>query len=140
MLMRFPFAIYAGTTELYDHKLVFCGADGNSLVTIEPSIGDTVPAVVWELAVADEPLLDQVESCPALFGKEVLEVVLFTSAEEMYAQNISGELIEAIVYIMYDGNPANMPSTDYLNTILDGYDELGFDPTAIEAALEAAMA
>lgn len=124
MERRCPTAKRVGIGEIKDYQLLFRGNKESAVATIEPSKGNIVPALIWELQKSDEKSLDRYEGFPFFYHKEFMEV------------EINGEVAEAMVYIMNDGYEIGMPSDYYLNTILDGYDAAGFEPTAIEKALE----
>lgn len=124
MERRCPTAKKIGAGEVNDYQLLFRGNKKSAVATIEPSKGNTVPALIWELQENDEKSLDRYEGYPFFYHKEFMEL------------EINGESAEAMVYIMNEGHEIGMPSDYYLNTILDGYDEAGFDPTAIEKAIE----
>lgn len=124
MERRCPTAKKVCAGEIKDYQLLFRGDKDSAVATIEPSDGYSVPALIWELKESDEKSLDRYEGYPFFYDKEFMEV------------EINGEVVEAMVYIMNDGYEIGMPSDYYLNTILDGYDTAGFDPTAIEKALE----
>lgn len=124
MERRCPTAKEAAYGEIKDYQILFRGNKNSAVATIEPSKNDTVPVLVWELQERDEAALDRYEGFPSFYRKETMQMEL------------DGELAEAMVYIMNDGYEIGMPSEIYLNTILDGYDAAGFDPMAIEKALE----
>lgn len=128
MERRCPTASIAGSTEVNDYQILFRGHEHSAVATIEPSEGDSVPALVWKLKPDDEKALDRYEGYPFFYRKEMMEVEL------------DGKTVDAMVYVMNDGHEIGMPSEFYLNTILDGYDEAGFDPSAIEKALEISQA
>lgn len=124
MKRRCPTAKKIGVGEVKDYQLLFRGNKESAVATIEPSDGDSVPALIWELQRGDEESLDRYEGFPLFYHKEFMEI------------EINREETEAMVYIMNDGYDIGMPSDYYLNIILDGYDTAGLDPTAIEKALE----
>lgn len=120
---RCPTAQLAASAVIEDYQMLFRGNQKSAVATIEPSEGDSVPILIWTLQEADEQALDRYEGFPHFYHKETMEL------------EIDEEITEAMVYIMNDGYEIGMPSPTYLNTILDGYDEAGFDPTAIEKAV-----
>lgn len=124
MERRCPTANVAGSTEIEGYQMLFRGHKESAVATIEPSEGDSVPVLVWELEPKDEKSLDRYEGYPFFYDKKMMEIKL------------NGETVDAMVYIMNDGHEIGMPSQTYLNTILDGYDSAGFDPSAVEKALE----
>jgi hypothetical protein len=134
-----PCAEIIGVAEIKDHRLNFRGDESIAFATIEPHLDNSVPGLVWKFQDSDVQALDQYVEYPLLFGKKKLTVSMFPNTEAMYAGTKNGTAIAVNVYVMNDGFTINLPPADYLNTILDGYDESGFDPTAIEAALERAQ-
>jgi hypothetical protein len=134
-----PCAEIIGVAEIKDHRLNFRGDESIAFATIEPCTGDSVPGIVWQFQDSDVQALDQYVEYPMLFGKKKLTVSMFPNTETMYAGKKNGVTVNVTAYVMNDGFTINLPPADYLNTILDGYDESGFDPTAIEAALERAQ-
>lgn len=121
---RCPNAILAAEAELNNYQILFRGRENSAVATIEPSEGDSVPVLIWELTKKDEEALDRYEGFPFFYHKEFMDI----ETDEGMA--------EAMVYVMNDGYEIGMPSDYYMNAILDGYEVAGFDPTAIEKALE----
>lgn len=121
---RCPTSEIAAAGEIKDYQLLFRGQKKSAVATIEPSEGNVVPVLVWALKEEDETALDRYEGYPFFYHKETMEL------------EMEGKAVDAMVYIMNDGYEIGMPSEFYLNAILDGYEEAGFDPTAIEKALE----
>lgn len=116
---RCPTASVVGIGKITDYKLTF-----RRVATIEPSIKSEVPVAVWKIENKDERALDRYEGCPTLYRKEMIDV-------EME----SGETIQAMVYIMNYGSP-ELPPRDYLNTIIEGYMDVGLDTTYLNEAIE----
>ena len=126
MSRRCPDAAIVGTSTLPDHRLVFRGSTG-AVATVEPSPGDSVPILLWEISKSDEAALDVYEGFPVLYKKEQLEVKL------------DGETVSPMAYIMTPGLAAGKPSQGYYYTILEGYLECGFDPGILEQALSRSL-
>lgn len=132
-----PNAKIVGVGELMDFQLLFRGDHDNAYATIEPSKGDCVPVIVWEIEPQDELKLDNSVGYPNFYSKEIVTIQMYSNVYEMEKNHFTGgETISGMVYKMIETPRIAMPSSDYLNSILDGYDEAGFDPTAIENALE----
>lgn len=124
MSRRCPTAKIVGTAELEDWRLRFKGSDSFSVATIEPSKGDTVPALVWNIQPKDEVSLDLYEGWPRLYRKEKMFV------------RIGKEIRMAMVYIMNaDDQPYGNPSKSYYDTILEGYKAAGFSPDLLMQAV-----
>ena len=122
MNYRCPTAEKLQTSELDGYRLEFRGSENNAYATILPAC--KVPVLLWEIQPEDEQKLDRYEGWPRFYRKENLEL------------EIGGQKQEAMVYIMNDGFERDMPSERYLATVMEGYEEAGFDPAPIEMALE----
>jgi len=111
---------------LENYRLLFKGRKGNAYLTIEPYEGCIVPVLLWSLEPTDEEALDHYEGYPVVYYKENLQIRLE-----------DGKYITAMAYIMNEavdhGIPLNLPSDKYLETVLEGYAENGFDPRIIFA-------
>lgn len=118
MARRCPTARVVGTTMLEDYQLTF-----RRVATIEPEKGSCVPVAVWEIDKPSEIALDRYEGYPRLYRKEYLDI------------EINGERKQALVYIMNIGEP-QYPDSHYYGVILQGYHDVGLDPTHLENALK----
>lgn len=124
MAVRCPDAAVVGTAELADHELVFRGSAGFGVATVEPREGCSVPILLWEISAQDEKNLDRYEGWPLFYGKKTLGF------------EADGQTVPAMVYIMRPGRDAALPSDAYYDTILEGYEDNGLDPSVLEQALE----
>ena len=124
MAFRCPTAKVVGASEIKDYGLLFCGSRRNSVATVEPLKGSTVPVLLWTLKERDLQALDRYEGYPHLYRKEILDVEL------------KGRTVPAMVYIMNEGHPYGSPSDYYLNVIMEGYKTAGFDTEILEQAVE----
>ena len=124
---RCPDAKIVGSTELPGYRLAFRGHRAGVL-TIEPDPDGVVPVGIWAISSEDEFSLDIYEGFPRLYRKETFTV------------SLNGKSIKAIVYIMNEGRPISRPSGYYLQTVLDGYDDFGFDIPGLLEANERAKA
>lgn len=124
MAARCPTAKVVGATRLEDRKLVFRGAKGLSVATVEPCEGIDVPVLLWDLQPQDEAALDRYEGYPNFYRKEDAQV------------DIDGERITAMVYVMNEGHPLGQPSPNYYATIFNGYLAAGFDVEFLRHAAE----
>lgn len=115
MAQRCPTARVVGASEMKDYRLLFRGAHAASVATVEPSKGESVPVLVWEVKPSDEASLDRYEGWPFLYRKEMVQVKL------------KGKSIKAFVYIMNEGRPLGQPSSYYYTTIMEGYKDAGFN-------------
>ena len=115
---RCPQAKVVGKGMLKDWQLTFRG-----VATIEPQEGAETPVAVWDIQPTDEVALDRYEGYPSLYRKENVTVTMDDGSE-----------LTAMVYIMNRGYPS-MPNQGYFNTIRQGYDDVGLDPTYLKEAL-----
>lgn len=101
-----------GTGFIEGYRLEF-----RKVATIEKSDDDKVPVVVWRISDDDEAQLDKFEGVAnGLYRKDVLNVTLN-----------SGEIAEAMVYILEKDLPKTPPVKVYLNKIKEGYQQFGLD-------------
>lgn len=127
MAWRCPYARVLGPVEVRDYQLLFRGGNGGSVATIEPSEGNSVPALLWEITPRDEEALDRYEGWPHLYRKEEITITF------------GGKDIQVMVYIMNEGPPLGLPSHSYLGTILEGYESAGFSPLVLDKAVKASQ-
>lgn len=129
MNRRCPTAKFLGKTKLKGWKLEFRGMGSNCHATIAPHEGSDVLALLWELEMDDERSLDIYEGYPRYYLKETVKAEL------------SGELIEAMAYVMAEGYSLGKPSYTYYNIIRTGYEKAGFDVNILDRAVaESAIA
>jgi gamma-glutamylcyclotransferase (GGCT)/AIG2-like uncharacterized protein YtfP len=128
MAKRCPTAKVVGASELQDMRLLFRGARGGAVGTVEPYAGSRVPVLVWEITPADETALDRYEDYPSFYRKEYVEVEL------------GGKTVIAMIYIMNEESPngsfnkLGQPGQDYYNVVLEGYKDAGFDEDILRQA------
>jgi gamma-glutamylcyclotransferase (GGCT)/AIG2-like uncharacterized protein YtfP len=123
MALLCPTAKFLGGSELAGWKLKF-----RDYATVEPSPGDKVPVVVWEISSLNEDALDRYEGYPSLYTKTVVHVIL------------NGKKIEGMLYVMnVDGNgnewPIREPREFYYEKITRGYLHAGLDLKPLRQAL-----
>ena len=126
MLRRCPEAVQIGTASIEDYELVFRGNYRRcGVANIEPcEDGTSVPVGIWSITERDEAALDRYEGWPFLYEKQV------------FAVRVKGRMVKAMAYIMTPGHKIAAPTRAYLNTILRGYDDFGFDTTPLLAAAD----
>ena len=124
MAQRCPTAKVLGPAVLTDYRLLFKGRHANSVATVEPCEGSSVPVLLWSITTADEKALDLYEGFPRLYRKETVKV------------KFEKKTVKAMVYIMNDLYPCGMPSAYYYNTILQGYKTAGFAPQVLKDAVD----
>ena len=124
MAKRCPTATVVGLSLLEDYELIFRGEGEKAFATVEPSKGDTVPVLLWDIKEADEVELDVYEEYPSLYRKEMVNVTF------------NEEELSVMVYIMNDGARYNIPTDVYYNKIVQGYEAASVDIKILENALE----
>ena len=131
MAKRCPDAIYVGTAEIKDYRLLFKTGGSGTYLTVEPKEGESVPVLVWCISEEDERSLDYYEAYPNLYYKTTMEVEIRSFLEET-----KETLAEALIYIMYEESPLGTPKQEYYEVCLEGYKRFGFDETVLERALK----
>ena len=122
MLKRCPDAVYVGTAELKDYRLLFRGSQTGSYLTVEKAKGHIVPLLVWKVSRRDEKNLDIYEGAPRFYRKEQMTV----NVHSLVDGSVIGT-VPAFIYIMNDSRKAGPPSDLYYRTCRDGYRRFGFD-------------
>ena len=121
MQQRCPDAVPISSAVILDYQLLF----RRGVATIEPMKGASVPVGIWKISEKDEWALDRYEGYPWLYTKKDFPL------------RLHGKKITAMAYIMTPGNPITPPRYGYLETIMKGYEDFGFDAgTLVEAAKE----
>lgn len=111
MRFRCPTAKVVGNGYVEDYELTF-----RLYATIEKAKGKKVPITIWEIDDDCELRLDRYEGYPRLYRKEMVSV------------DVSGNLYNAMVYIMNgDVRPYQMPTESYYRTVLQGYVDMGLE-------------
>lgn len=118
MAYRCPTAKVVGTAMLKDYQLTF-----QSVATIIPKQGAMTPVGIWEIDQICEKALDRYEGYPTLYRKEYVKV------------EYKGEELECLIYIMNNHRPS-LPSINYYESIMDGYNDVGLDESFLVQALE----
>ena len=121
MAIRCPDAKPIGKTRLPKYELVF----RRGFLTIEPKRGSSVPVGVWEISDEDERNLDRYEGYPRFYVKELVPIML-NGFDDSGKKKVSEKVGDAIVYIMNDGFPIQMPSNQYYATVRQGYIDFDF--------------
>ncbi len=126
MASRCPDAEFIAKTVIKNYRLEFHGTEGNSYITIVPDDSSEVEAAVWMISENDEKSLDNYESFPELYRKEMLDI------------SLNGTPKQALVYIMNKGAGKAIPSESYFNCVLDGYLDSGINTDQLfEAMIDA---
>lgn len=125
MTIRCKGAKVISRSVIKDYKLVFKGScDGCSYLTLEKAEGKVVPVAVYKISFFDELALNKYEGYPHLYYKKKVMV------------DVNGKLKKAMVYIMRDKFDYHMPSKDYFEVCIEGYEDFSFNPKYLEEALE----
>lgn len=123
MAYRCPKSKVVGKGLLYGWKLVF-----NTHADIIPtgSNEDTVPVVVWDVAVEDWSSLDFYEGFPKYYVKEEIETMFENGHSE-----------KCIAYVMAQDRKGYMPPyQNYFDVILEGCKANGIDVNYLYDALD----
>ena len=129
MLHRCPDAVYVGTAELKNYRLLFKGSGSGYYLTVEPKRGRTVPVVVWKISEKDEKTLDAYEGFPRFYQKEELDV----EVKNLIDGSPMGT-VKAFMYVMDPLRLPGRPSELYYRICREGYNRFGFDEKILEKA------
>ncbi len=125
MLIRCGNAVPVGKTVLKHYRLVYKGShDEYAYLTLEESEERNTPVGVFEITEQDEAVLDQYEGYPELYDKKIVEVTFH------------GKPVEALVYVMKPQFDYHLPSFQYVQNCMIGYEDFHFDKVFLEEALE----
>lgn len=121
MKYRCPAAnlIEVGTIENY--TLDFKRLSSQAYATIHPKQGSYVPIAFWEINTTDEKSLDMYEGYPRFYHKRTFTFTLS-----------NGQLKQAMVYIMNSRAIPGIPSPHYIQTIYQGYLDMGFNINTLD--------
>lgn len=122
MKLRCPGAKVVGVGILHGYRLEFYRH-----ATIVPDAKKQVAGVIWSIDDKDELALDRYEGTPRYYRKADIRVL--AGDGEVY--------VPAMVYIMNEEHhdPAEIPTVDYLQTILRGYYSHGLPLNALDDAV-----
>lgn len=132
MAWRCPNAVVVGTGYIPNYLLMFRGKHDSAYATVQPDYtsergkGKGVPVVIWEISKEDEEVLDLYEGYPNVYLKGKIKVDMN-----------DGKNVEAMFYIMKNGQDVGMPTGSYFNTVLEGYQDNGIDSEYLFKRLEA---
>lgn len=114
-----------GMLKLNGYRLAYKGSmDEYAYLTIEKNEESYVPVGIFTVSRKDEANLDIYEGYPDLYYKEYIPI------------KINGIIHKALIYIMKPKFNYHVPSDEYIQTCIEGYDDFGFDKTLLEEALE----
>ena len=83
--------------------------------------------MLWKLTDLDERNLDRYEGFPKYYTKKIVQF------------DFRGSAVNGMIYIMNGDKPLMMPTVQYYNTILEGYNSVGLDPKFLKRALDQAQ-
>lgn len=129
MSHRCPTAKKAGIAIIKDYRLMFKGSASGNYLTIERAEGYFVPVGVFVVEESDERELDRYEGYPNFYYKKDFSV-------ELKDENDNKKTIDAFAYIMHEERVLGAPSDEYIQRVLEGYEEFGFDARLLEEAVE----
>lgn len=118
MKTRCTTAQVLGPAQLENYRLEFsyhCNVVADSSAT--------TPGLLWEITDSDLQSLDLCEGYPEYYTRDLMPVL------------VNGQRVPAVVYTMADVNPIEMPSTNYLKLVQQGYVENKIDTSALTRAL-----
>lgn len=130
MAERCPDAVYVGTAEIPDYRLLFKGSQTGSYLTVESKPGRTVPVLVWKISKRDELRLDRYEGCPSFYYKKEMRVTVHSILDG----SVIGD-VDALIYIMHEERSLGCPTYHYYDVCLEGYSRFGFEHRILEKAL-----
>ena len=119
MKHRCPGARLYGTGVIENFK----GKPHSAFATIAPKDGASVPVAVWEISKRNEQALDRYEGYPSHYFKQDVPVQL------------DGKEVTAMAYVMNLKMNFGLPSPYYYDIVLEGYEDCGLNPAALEQAL-----
>lgn len=122
MKHRCPSAVPVGTAIIDDYQLVFRG-NIQGVLTIESKKDSSVPVGIWLITERCERALDIYEGYPSLYRKEYIKI------------NHQGKIIDALIYIMNRALEIVAPSFRYLDIVVHGYKDFGFELKPIYQAI-----
>jgi hypothetical protein len=127
MKRRCPESFVYGVATLQNYQLNFRGVKGSSYLTVDPKEGEEVPLLIWRITENDEKALDRYEGYPYAYLKRdvVVDIKRFNGEQETR---------KVMLYQMVGGRGISKPSTAYLDTCLEGYNDNNLD---ISSFLEA---
>ena len=114
MKARCPSAKFVAAAKLRDYQLVFdmmARMGGGGVADVRPAKGHAVEGVLWDVAEAELPRLDEYEQCPQVYRRQPVEV------------EAGGKVAKAFAYV--GARPAGRcaPSMKYLRLLIQGAEE-----------------
>lgn len=114
-----------GTAILKDYRLSYKGSrDDYAYLTIEKSEGSYVPLGIFEISFFDEIALNRYEGYPEIYYKDYINI------------EINGKIKKGLIYIMNSEFGYYLPSKQYVDICMQGYEDFGFDKQLLNEAFE----
>ncbi len=125
MRKRCPHSKPIGSIILNNYRLVFKGGeDSSAYLTLERSDGSNVPLGIFEVSYSDIYCLDFYEGYPVFYSKYYIPI------------KVGRKTKKALIYIMNEQFDYHLPSPNYIETCIEGYNDFGFDTTILDIALK----
>lgn len=125
MSCRCPGATVAFTGHLINWKLLYRGSRTGFYATVKKSMGSKIPVAVWNINEENEKALDLYEGYPHFYRKR-----------NVFVQSINGARKKAMIYLLPDSALIGAPTARYVKTVLQGYNDMGFDTDYLYDSLE----
>lgn len=125
MSYRCPGATVAFTGYLINWKLLYRGSRTGSYATVKRQAGSRVPVAVWNIDSKNEESLDLYEGYPRFYKKR-----------NVFVHLKDGTRKKAMIYLLPDLAKIGRPSKHYIETVLQGYEDMGFDTEYLYDSLE----
>lgn len=125
MKYRCPTAKLVGIGTLENCAMDFRRISSSAYATIHPEEGSFVPVAFWKIDQKAERALDMYEGYPRFYYKRTLNI---TSAD--------GSTKNAMVYIMNSRATPGIPSSHYIQTIYQGYLDVGLSVNILAGICE----
>lgn len=118
MSRRCPEAVSLGAAWINDYELVF-----RTHADIAPIPGSVCHGVLWDIGDQDLRALDALEGFPYYYTRFYIKV------------NTTDSFVFALTYQMTDQSYVQVPSTGYLTTVTEGYQQNGVPTNQIVRAI-----
>ena len=125
MSYRCPGATIAFIGYLINWKLLYRGSRTRSYATVKRQKGSRVPVAVWNIDNKNEKALDLYEGYPRFYRKK-----------NVFVQLKNGTRKKAMIYLLPDSATVRKPSNRYVETVLQGYKDMGFDTDYLYDSLD----
>lgn len=129
MSSRCPGAISVGKAKIHDYRLMFKKSQSGYYLTIEPADGFYVPVDVFAVDEIDEKNLDKFEGYPRHYQKQKFHVLVTNERDEIVE-------VDAFAYLLPTDRELGRPTNEYVERVLVGYREFGFDESLIQEAVD----